>query len=228
VEQHATIIPANDRHVMLLSIQNMMADLEVAKTASTDEPDIPPAVHTTITHTGGRGRPRIEIDSDILATAYQLAGPARLSEVFGVSARTIRRRALEQEIVQPGNPVYVTFTDDEGNTTRVYTSATGSQSTLTDEELDTIMLDILTTSPSFGRRMIDGHLHYLGQHVPRRRIQESYACVNGPPVAAFGLRRIQRRVYRVAGYNSLQHHDGQHGKFIFLLTMYHSLLVLSP
>lgn len=80
---------ANDRHIMLSSIQDMIADLEVAKTASTDEPDIPPAVHTTTTHTGGRGRPRIEIDLDTLATAYQLAGPAQLSEVFGVSARTI-------------------------------------------------------------------------------------------------------------------------------------------
>ncbi|KAG2138551.1 hypothetical protein DEU56DRAFT_755839 [Suillus clintonianus] len=89
IEYHTAIIPANDHHLMLLSIQDMIADLEVAKTASMDEPDIPPAVHTMMMHTGGHGHPHIEIDSDILATAYQLAGPAQLSEVFGVSARTI-------------------------------------------------------------------------------------------------------------------------------------------
>lgn len=218
VDQHATILAPDDRHIMLSGIHGMVADLEIAKTSSTYEPDAPPVAHTRHIHTGGRGRSRIEIDSDVLVTAYQLAGPTRLAQVFHVSARTIRCRALEQQIVEPGDPVFVTLTDEDGEVFRIHTSSTGSQSTLTDEELDGIMLDILNAFPSFGRRMIDGHLHYLGQHLPRRRIQESYARVNGPPVAAFGLRRIQRRVYRVAGFNSLQHHDGQHGNISVLRT----------
>jgi hypothetical protein len=74
------------------------------------------------------------------------------------------------------------------------------------------MLEILQMFPTFGRRMIDGHLQYLGHHVPRKRLQASYARVNGPPVSAFGVRSITRRVYNVPGYNSLAHHDGQHGK----------------
>lgn len=60
--------------------------------------------------------------------------------------------------------------------------------------------------------MIDGQLHYLGIIVPHAHIQESYTHVHGPPVAAFGIRRITRQVYKVEGYNSPAHHDGQHGK----------------
>lgn len=197
---------------MLSSIQAMQADLEHAKHVSADEPDHAPVPHTSLVHTGRPGRPRIQIDPGILATASQLGGPTALSQVFGVSSRTVRRRELEHGLAElAGDPVYTTFTDSDGQTTRIYTSSSGAQSSLNDSKLDEIILNILNMFPSFGRRMIDGHLHHLGHHVPRRRIQESYARVNGPPVSAFGLRRIQRRIYRVAGYNSLQHHDGQHG-----------------
>jgi hypothetical protein len=60
--------------------------------------------------------------------------------------------------------------------------------------------------------MIDGQLHYLCIIVPHAHMQESYTCVHGPPVAAFGIRCITQWVYKVQGYNSLAHHDGQHGK----------------
>ena len=127
--------------------------------------------------------------------------------------RSVRRRAIEEGVAEPSNPVYVEFEDLEGNTTRYYmgASSSSSHSSLSDDELDSIMLQILTSFPTFGRRMIDGHLRYLGHHVPRSRLQASYARVHGPPVSAFGVRRIQRRVYNVRGYNSLCHHDGQHG-----------------
>ena len=196
---------------MLSSIQAMKVDLEHAKHVSVDEPDHAPVPHTSLVYTGRPGWPRIQVDPGILTTASQLGGPTALSRVFGVSSRMIRRQELEQGLVEPGDAVYSTFTDSDGHTTRIYMSSTGAQSSLTDNELDEIVLKILNMFPSFGRRMIDGHLHHLGHHVPRRRIQESYARVNGPPVSAFGLRCIQYRVYRVAGYNSLQHHDGQHG-----------------
>ena len=46
-----------------------------------------------------------------------------------------------------------------------------------------------------------------------QRIQASCSRVYGPPVSAFGVGRIQRRVYNVKGYSPLYHHDGQHGMF---------------
>jgi hypothetical protein len=197
--------------MMEISIQAMIADLEVAKALSSDYPDAPPVNPTSHVYTGQRGHPRIEIDPTILATSIQLWGPTELSQVFGTSARTVHRHALEQGLVQPGDPVYVNFLDNNGNTHRIYTSSTASQSGLTDDQLDDIMLQILQTFPSIGHRMIDGNLHYFGHHVPCSRVQASYARVNGPPISAFGVRRITRRVYQVPGYNSLAHHDGQHG-----------------
>lgn len=199
------------------SLNAMIADLDEGKDRSADEPDMAPIEVVSTIHTRRRGRPRIEIDPEVLATALQFAGPTRLGALLGVAPRTVRRRALEHEIVEPGNPVYVEFIDDEGETLRYYTSSTAAQSSLPDDELDAIMLQILTQYPRFGRRMIDGQLRHMGVIVPRSRIQASYSRVHGPPVAAFGVRRITRRVYNVKGYNSLTHHDGQHGMLIFIM-----------
>jgi len=41
--------------------------------------------------------------------------------------------------------------------------------------------------------MIDRHFKHLGHRVPRRRLQESYTRIHGPPLGAFGPRRILRR-----------------------------------
>jgi len=192
----------------------MISDLNQAKSQSADIPDADPIQLTNRTYAGQRGRPRIEINATVLEESYSHRGPTQLGDVFGVSSRTVRRRALELGFVEPGEPVYVEFEDSEGKITRYYTgSSSSSVSTLSDAELDAIMLQILNSFPTFGRRMIDGHLKYLGHHVPRSRIQGSYARVHGPPVSAFGARRIHRRVYNVKGYNSLCHHDGQHGMY---------------
>ncbi|KAG2063454.1 hypothetical protein BDR04DRAFT_1037928, partial [Suillus decipiens] len=123
------------------------------------------------------GSPRIEIDPEALATALQFAGPMRLGALLGVAPRTVRWRALEHEIVEPGNPVYVEFIDDEGETLQYYTSSTAAQSSLPDDELDAIMLQILTQYPCFGRRMIDGQLRHMRVIVPRSRIQASYSHI---------------------------------------------------
>jgi hypothetical protein len=190
----------------------MMNDLHDAKLQSADFPDAEPIEPVTLEHTGRRGRPRVIIDPDVLETSYTMRGPTELGRIFNVSSRLVRRRALELGIVEPGQPVYVEFVGEDGTTTRYYSSSTSSLSILSDEDLDGIMHDILNSFPSFGRRMIDGHLKFLGHHIPRSRIQASYARIHGPPVSAFGVRRIQRRVYNVRGYNSLCHHDGQHGE----------------
>lgn len=210
--QHSNVIPPVQYATIQDSINLMIEDLDRAKFQSADIPDAEPVEATYTLHTGERGRPRIEIDEDVLRVSYALRGPTELAKVFGVSARLIRRRALELGLAEPGEAVYVDLEDEDGNTHRYYTSSTSSQSALSDSELDEIMSQILNSFPSFGRRMIDGHLKYLGHQVPRARIQQSYARVHGPPVSAFGVRRIQRRVYNVKGYNSLCHHDGQHGK----------------
>jgi hypothetical protein len=62
--------------------------------------------------------------------------------------------------------------------------------------------------------MIEGHLLQLGHRVPREHLRASYNRVHSAP-SSFSNRPIQRRVYRVAGPNSLSYHDGQHGVLPF-------------
>lgn len=193
------------------SLQSMIDHLDDAARQSVDPPDAPPIQASYVVPTGRPGRPRIEIEPSILAPAIELRGPTHLAAVFQVSARTVRRRALEYGLVEPGAPVYVDYEAEDGTVTRFYTSSTAPTSDLSDDELDGIMQQILDHFPYFGRRMIQGHFQYLGHRVTRSRVLESYARVYGAPLNIFGLRRIQRRVYSVPGPNSLWHHDGQHG-----------------
>ena len=71
---------------MLSSIQAMKTDLEQAKLTSVDGPDHTLVSHTSLVYTGWPGRPHIQINPSILATASQLSGPTALSQVFGVSS----------------------------------------------------------------------------------------------------------------------------------------------
>ena len=184
--QHSPTIPPGELSVIQSSIAEMLRHLDEAAIASADPPDMPPPMLTEVVHTGQRGRPRVHIDPDVLEAALSLRGPTELAMVFGCAPRTVRRRALEHCLVEPGEPVYVDYTDEDGNTVRLYTTASRDQSGLTDEQLDAITRQILEVFPVFGWRMIDGHLKYLRHCVPRRRLEESYLRVHGPPTGAFG------------------------------------------
>ncbi|KAL0070085.1 hypothetical protein AAF712_002572 [Marasmius tenuissimus] len=156
--------------------------------------------------------PRTYIDPHLLSIAVESQTvEEKWRKFFNVHVRTLRRRALEQGLVEPGEPVYVDFETEEGVIMRVYRSSTGPMSDITDEDLDEAMHSIITAFPSFGRRLIQGELRFMGIHVPRSRVQASYLRVVGLPTQSFGVRRITRRIYTVPGPNSLWHHDGQHG-----------------
>jgi hypothetical protein len=174
-------------------------------------PDQPTLYHKV--YTGRPGRPRHAIDPQLLESVFNEhhRGPTFLAPRVGCSSRTVRRRALENGIAEPGPPVYVEYEDeDTGVKLRWYTSSTPAMSTLTDDELDEFVASVLRIFPFFGREMIDGQLRHHGHRVPRERLRASYERVMGLPAQFFG-RRIERRRYRVAGPNSLWHHDGQHG-----------------
>lgn len=202
----------------------MITCLDDAVLLSSDPLDAPPLETSYTVHTGEPGRPSIQIPPQMLATALGLRGPSHLTQIFDCSARTIRRRALEYGLVEPGPPVYAEYEHDDGTTFRFYGSSSGSTSNISDDALDEITTQIVDIFPNFGRRMIDGHLKHLGHHVPRSRVQASYSRVHGAPASSFGPRRIQRRVYSVPGPNSLWHHDGQHGKCDLPITSFYLLM----
>jgi hypothetical protein len=198
----------------------MIACLDNAALRSSDPPDAPPLQTSYTVQTGGPGRPSIQIPPGMLAMALGLRGPSHLTQIFDCSARTIRWRALEYGLAEPGPAVYVEYEHDDGTIFRFYGSSSGSTSNISDDELDEITAQIVDIFPNFGRRMIDGHLKHLGHRVPQSRVQASYARVHGAPASSFGPGCIQRRVYSVPGPNSLWHHDGQHGKFDLSLTSF--------
>lgn len=92
------------------------------------------------------------------------------------------------------------------------TSFTGPISSLTNDELDSIVNRLRAHFRRAGISMLDGMLRRLGHRVPRERIRESLMRID-PVQRVFQRIRIRRRKYSVPGPNALWHHDGQHGAF---------------
>jgi hypothetical protein len=217
LNQHKDDIPSEEYATLQDSVALMIEALETASHQSSDpvESTQTPLVHAV--RTGKRGRPRIEIDPDFLREALTMRGPSGIAPVLLVDgkeicARTVQRRALDYDLVEPGHPVFVTVAQEDGTTARVHQPTTAARSDLSDEELDRIVMSILEVFPNFGRRMLAGRIASMGHSVTRERINDSYVRVHGPSSALFAHRAIHRRTYHVAGANSLWHHDGQHGK----------------
>jgi hypothetical protein len=204
-------IPDEEFELLELSANNMIHALEEAAAAGHQEPVYQPPVVISPVTTGNRGRPSISIDPAFLEMAVTSRGPTDLAHLLGCSARTVRRRLLLLGLSQPGEPLFKLVQHEDGSAAIAHNPTPQKPTTLTDEELDQVIAQILETFPEFGQQMIAGHLEYQGHLVTRERVRQSYYRVHGPP-SNFGRRVIVRRVYKVAGPNALWHHDGQHGK----------------
>lgn len=193
----------------------MIDDLDDARFRSADPPDSDMtnliAYHE---QSGQRGRPSFVIDKDFLEYALRFEGPTAIARMLNCHPRTVRRRALEYGLVDPQDPVFQAEEDDEGNAIIVHTTASHPVSTIPDDELYDLVQECLMLFRKFGRRMLNGFLMSRGHNVPKDRIQAAYLTVIGAP-QVFGGVPFERREYKVAGPNSLWHHDGQHGKVTF-------------
>jgi hypothetical protein len=121
----------------------------------------------------------------------------------------------DDDILEPELPVPLTLPQEVVNATPVaqYSmSSMASPSTMTDDELDNLLLQLKTHFRRAGITMLDGMLRQLGHRVPRDRIRASLLRID-PVHRVFDRIHIRRRVYSVPGPNSLWHHDGQHGEF---------------
>ncbi|QRV95011.1 integrase core domain protein [Ceratobasidium sp. AG-Ba] len=212
INTHQHLIPTQEELVASQqSIQNMIHDLDEGCHLSLDPaPNDATIITASAMRLGRRGRPRIEINLEVLEYSLNLRGPYRLAPTFGCSARTIRRRALESGISDPGQPVYTRIENLDGTLNLVYTAPNRIYSEISDEQLLQLVASGLAIFPHFGRRLMDGYLKSLGYTVMRDRIRWALEEIRGAP-AVFGSRPIRRIPYRVPGPNSLWHHDGQHG-----------------
>jgi hypothetical protein len=127
----------------------------------------------------------------------------------------------EDDLLDPGLPNHHnpaanvfntnTVSNTPNNTAPTLVSFTGPLSTLSDDELDDLIIQLRSHFRRAGISMLDGMLRHLGRRLPRERIRESLMRID-PVQRVFQRIRIRRRVYSVPGPNSLWHHDGQHGK----------------
>lgn len=186
------IFAIGELELITRNVREMIKSLDEAEDESIDPPTTSPPSLMLLNHTGKPGRPRIEIDPNILEVTLPVEQKTTVARLIGCSARTVRRRQLEVE-------------------KRTGASLTPSRSTMTDDELDAIVGGILEEFPHFGRSMLMGAMTFRGHNVPERRIRGSLDRVRGAPGRFFGSRPIHRRKYTVPAVNSLWHHDGQHG-----------------
>lgn len=193
------------------SIASMITALDDAAHTSADPGAPPPVIVSNVAHNGQRGRPRHEIDPDFLREALTMGTLADIARSTGQSVRTVRRRALELGLVQPGVAPICHQTEADGSVSQVHQNQPGHPPPLSDDDLDRLLSHALQDFPNFGRRMLKGWLSSIGHEVPRSRIEASCLRIRGPP-GLFGGRAPRRREYHVLGANSLWHHDGQHGK----------------
>jgi hypothetical protein len=191
----------------------MIVALDEACHVASDLPDSRVSV-MEYCETGTAGRPRIEFDPTFLSFALELRGPTDVANVFGCSARTVRRRGLELGLLNPGQAPFL-ITARNGEAVRVYQGPPRPSriSNISDNDLDVAISRILRDFPRLGRHMIDGRLRSQGIRVPRSRIRASRIRIRGH-IPSFARQPLARREYHVAGVNSLWHHDGQHGERI--------------
>ncbi|KAF8155353.1 hypothetical protein K438DRAFT_1687456, partial [Mycena galopus ATCC 62051] len=123
-------------------------------------------------HTGSVGRPSIEIDPDFLRWAYSLRSTASITCFLGVSRSVVRRALLQHGIAlpqeQPAGLAY-RYTDDAEDeedypiippeeATPAIASYTGPLSTITDNDLDELLIWLRQHFRRAGLTMFQGIL----------------------------------------------------------------------
>jgi hypothetical protein len=180
-------------HRIVENLKVMVQALDDAQLQSLDPPVAPLPSLSQAKHTGHPGRPRIEIDPEVLQASLALEPKTTLANMLNCSPRTVRRR--QQDLEDAGIPL------------------TPKQTNITNNELDLIIREILHRFPNFGRSMVMGTLRADDYTIPEHRVRASIERVRGAPSQFFGSRHIHRRKYYVPAVNSLWHHDGQHSKW---------------
>lgn len=117
---------------------------------------------------------------------------------------------LADDLLNPDLPVPTDLPDDVHAAVPPPPS-TGNISSMTNEELDGLIMRLRMHFRRAGISMLHGMLRRLGHRVQQQRIRQSLLRVD-PVQRVFDRIRIRRREYRVAGPNALWHHDGQHGE----------------
>ena len=140
--------------------------------------------------TGVQGRPKFSIPKEQLQFLIeQRFNIPTIASILCVSRRTVERRL--QEFGLSCREVY---------------------STMSDEDLDTVINSILNDFPETGYKRMTGFLRARGIVLQQNRIREAMRRINpeGTLSRALRLNCINRRSYQVASPLALWHIDGNH------------------
>lgn len=138
----------------------------------------------------GPGHPKIVIEREKLISLLDTHLPVScIAKILSVSRRTLYRRMQEFGL-----------------------SVRGSYSTVTDEELDNVILGIKEQMPNAGYRMVQGHLVSMGLRIQWWRMMASMHRVDAAGIFSrlVSLGCVVRRSYSVRGPLSLVHIDTNH------------------
>ncbi|KAF8233990.1 hypothetical protein L208DRAFT_1016614, partial [Tricholoma matsutake] len=132
-------------------------------------------VLTEQVYTGRRGRPAIHIDPDFLRWAYSLRSTSSIGRFLHVSRQRVRSALLEHGIALPQADPFIhnrEEPDDIPAPARQHTvSFTAPLSTLSDAELDELILRLRRHYCRAGVTMLHGMLLHLGHRIPREWIR---------------------------------------------------------
>ena len=137
---------------------------------------------------GSVGRPRFHISFNQLETLISTHFTVpQIAQIIGVSVSTIRRRMSEYNL-----------------------SIRSTYSTMSDTDLDAVVLEIQTQFSGWGNRQVYGCLVSRGIRVPFQRVRECQRRVDPVGSIMRRLTRVQRRRYSVQGPRHVWHMDGNH------------------
>jgi hypothetical protein len=135
------------------------------------------------------GRPKIWINpSAIRLLREQGLDWTKLASIFGVSVKTVERRRKEYNIPDD----FISYTS------------------ISDDDLDNLLKELRYHQPFAGQIILMGILRSRGIRIHRQRLRDSLHRIDSFGIINRWANIIPRRVYKVAGPNSLWHMDGHH------------------
>lgn len=179
--------PNDNIQRFLPEIINLKRQLETKIEILNSENNNP--INNFISYKHTSGRPTILISENAIRILRKEGFSwKKIATIFGISSKTIQRRRREFNIP-----------DDIGEYTQ-----------LTNEQIDGVVRIIRQEQPFSGQIIIMGTLRSLGIKIHRQRLRDSLYRIDSFRIVNRWAHIIPRRVYHVAGPNSLWHIDGNH------------------
>lgn len=212
--KHKHLFTSNNRLTIPKNLARFKADLSAARIQCADPPVYPAPAKAADPEAGRvkrRGRPQRYINPVVLHRLVAAGYKAhRIAKLICWPVRTLSRRLVDLGLVALGQAPFQYTKNPDGTVTRTRHVTRPEMSTLTNDELDGLLLRILADHPDIGRRMLKSALLVHGERVSKERVTESYDRAHGPSGHPWNKRTIVRQAYSVPGANSVWHMDGNH------------------